>query len=127
LTNSGAASLHVSAVSAGSARFVLSASADNACAAAPFALAAGASCKLQVAWLGTGADASESTQLTVTGDMQPATATVALQGEGTSAAPANSGSGGCTLGANTAAVDPVLAVMALIAAALIWQRRRRAQ
>jgi len=127
LTNSGAASLHVSAVSAGSARFVLSASADNACAAAPFALAAGASCKLQVAWLGTGADASESTQLTVTGDMQPATATVALQGEGTSATPANSGSGGCTLGANTAAVDPVLAAMALIAAALIWQRRRRAQ
>ncbi|MEP6505144.1 MAG: choice-of-anchor D domain-containing protein [Betaproteobacteria bacterium] len=126
LTNSGAASLHVSAVSVASARFTVSASADTPCATAPFALAAGASCKLQVAWLGTGSDASESTQLTVTGDMQPATATVALQGEGTSVTPANDGGGGCTLGANTAAVDPVLAAMALIAAALIWRRRSQA-
>lgn len=125
LTNTGAASLHVSALGAASARFTVSVSADNGCASVPFTLAAGASCKVQVAWLGTGSDASESTDLTVTGDMQPATATVALQAEGTRVTPANAGSGGCTLAAGTALVDPVLAAMAIIAAALIWQRRRK--
>ena len=126
LTNSGAADLHISAVSVGSARFTALPATDNPCGTAPFTLAVGTTCKLQVTWLGTGTDASESTTLTVTGDMQPTTATVALQGQGTTDKPSNAGGGGggCTVAANTAAVDPVLAVMALIAAALVWRRRR---
>ena len=125
LTNTGAADLHVSAVGVGNARFTVSASADGACNAVPFTLAAGASCKLQVTWAGTGSDVPETTELVVTGDMQPTTATVALQGQGTTITPANAGGGGCTVGANTASADPLLAGMALIAAALIWRRRRQ--
>lgn len=125
LTNSGTADLHISGVTADSARFTVSAPTDNPCGTVPFTLSAGASCQVQIAWSGTGSDAAETSQLTIAGDMQPTTATVALEGEGAAVAPANSGGGGCTVGANTAAADPVLALMALAAGALIWRRRRR--
>jgi hypothetical protein len=124
LTNSGTADLHVSALAASSARFTIAPAAGAACGTPPFTLAAGASCGVQVAWRGVAGDADESASLTVTGDMQPATATVALQGEGHAQAAANAGGGGCTVGAGTAAVDPLLAGMAVAAAVLAWRRRR---
>ena len=126
LTNSGNADLHVAAVGVDDARFTLSPASANGCATAPFTLAAGASCELQVGWAGASTDAAESATLTVTGDMQPASASVALQAEGAAATPSNAGGGGCTLAANTRAVDPVLLLMAALAGAVAWRRRRRA-
>jgi MYXO-CTERM domain-containing protein len=125
LTNSGTADLHVSALAASSARFTVAPAAQSPCGTPPFALAAGSSCSVQVGWIGVAGDAAETATLTVTGDIQPATTTVALHGEGQAVTPANSGGGGCTVGAGTSAVDPLLAGMAVIAAALAWRRRRR--
>ena len=79
---------------------------------------------MQLAWLGVAGDAAETATLTVTGDIQPTTATVTLHGEGHAQTPANGGGGGCTVGAGTSAVDPLLAGMALLAAVLVWRRRR---
>ena len=79
---------------------------------------------MQLAWLGVAGDAAESATLTVTGDMQPTAATVSLHGEGPAQAPVNAGGGGCTIGAGTSAADPLLAGMAVLAAALVWRRRR---
>jgi len=124
LTNSGTADLHVSALASSSARFSVAPGAQSPCGAPPFVLAAGSSCSVQVAWLGVAADAAESATLTVTGDIVPTTATVALHGQGQAGTPANAGGGGCTVGAGTSAADPLLAAMAVIAAALVWRRRR---
>lgn len=124
LTNSGAGDLHVSAITLADPRFTATSTGTDACGVAPFTLPAGASCSLQVAWAGTGSDATEASTLTVTGDMQPATASVSLQGQGTVEHPVNAGGGGCTLGGNTDAVDPLLIGMATLAAFLAWRRRR---
>jgi len=124
LTNAGTADLHVSALATSSARFTVAPGTQSPCGTPPFALAAGSSCSVQVAWLGVAGDAAESATLTVTGDIQPTTATVALHGEGRAGTSANAGGGGCTVGAGTSAGDPLLAAMAVIAAALVWRRRR---
>lgn len=124
LTNSGTAVLHVSALAASSARFTVAPAAQSPCGTPPFALAVGASCSVQLAWVGVAGDAAETATLTVTGDMQPTAATVSLHGQGLAQAPANSGGGGCTIGAGTSAADPLLAGMAVLAAALVWRRRR---
>jgi len=127
LTNAGTAELHVTALASSSARFTVAPAAQSPCGTTPFTLAAGASCGVQVAWLGVAGDAAESASLSVSGDMQPATATVALQGDGHAQAAANAGGGGCTVGAGTSAADPMLAGMAVVAAALAWRRRRAAR
>lgn len=124
LTNAGTADLHVSALATSSARFTVAPGTQSPCGTPPFALAAGSSCSVQVAWLGVAGDAAESATLTVTGDIQPTSATVALHGEGRDGTSANAGGGGCTVGAGTSAGDPLLAAMAVIAAVLVWRRRR---
>jgi hypothetical protein len=122
LTNSGSADLHVSALASSSARFTVAPSVGAACASVPFTLAAGAGCSVQVTWLGQSGDALETATLTITGDMQPATATVSLQGG--DIASSNDGGGGCTLGAGTGAADPLLLGMAAAAAFMASRRRR---
>jgi len=124
LSNTGTAELHLSALTVGSSRFTLDASGTGGCGAAPITLAAGASCTLSIAWAGTAADASETTVLAITGDMLPATAEVALSGQGSADEPANEGGGGCTLGAGTGAADPLLLLMGALAGLLAWRRRR---
>ena len=123
LANPGTADLHVSALTLGSARFALSSPASQGCGTAPFTLAPGASCTVELQWLGAPGDAAETTALSVLSEVQPA-AVVELQGEGAAAQASNTGGGGCTLGAGTDAVDPTLLALALAAAALAWRRRR---
>ena len=125
LTNSGNADLHVSAIAIDNPRFLLSTPDAGACGVAPFTLSSGASCEVDVSWAGTDGSPPDSGTLTITGDMQPATATVALSASNAAVSPANEGGGGCTLAANTRAVDPVLSLMAVIAAGVLWRRRRR--
>jgi len=127
LTNSGTADLHVSALASSSTRFTVAPSVSSACAGVPFTLAAGAACRVRVTWLGQAGDGRETATLTITGDMQPATATVSLQADGDVESPANAGGGGCTLGAGTGAADPVLLGMAAAAAFMAWRRRRAAR
>ncbi|MEK8035085.1 choice-of-anchor D domain-containing protein, partial [Ideonella sp. DXS29W] len=122
LTNTGNAELHITALAFSSNRFSLAAS--GTCGAVPLAIAAGASCTVDVAWAGTAADRSETATLTLSGDMPAGTASVALSGEGGGDEPANQGGGGCTLGAGTGAADPLLLLMALVAGVLAWRRRK---
>jgi Abnormal spindle-like microcephaly-assoc'd, ASPM-SPD-2-Hydin len=124
LTNTGTASLHLSALASSSNRFSLDASGTGGCGATPITLAAGASCTVAVAWAGTVADASEAATLTVTGDMQPASAQVTLAGQGGVTEASNEGGGGCTLGAGTRAADPLLLLMLGLAGLLAWRRKR---
>jgi len=114
----------VSALATSSARFTVAPSASSACASVPFTLVAGAGCSVRVTWLGQAGDGSETATLTITGDMQPATATVSLHSDGDLASSSNDGGGGCTLGAGTGAADPVLLGMAAAAAFMAWRRRR---
>lgn len=122
LTNTGNAELHITALALGSDRFSLAST--GTCGAAPLAIAAAASCTVDVAWAGTAADRSETATLSISGDMPAGTATVALSGEGGADLPVNQGGGGCTLGSGTAAADPLLLLMALMAGVLAWRRRK---
>lgn len=126
LSNTGNASLHLSALTLSSGRFTLASPVSGGCGAVPLTLAAGASCRIDVGWAGTSTDAEEGATLTITGDMQPASTTVTLTGEGASAQPANAGGGGCTLGAGTGAVDPLMWLLGVLAGLLAWRRRRSA-
>lgn len=127
LTNTGNAELHVTALNFSSgARFSAGDAGAGSCGAAPVVLAAGAQCAIAIAWAGTATDADETATLTLTGDMPTGDATVSLSGEGGDGAMTNEGGGGCTLGAGTGAVDPLLLAMAAIAGVLAWRRRRKA-
>lgn len=124
LSNSGKGTLTISGASLSSARFSLDASGSGSCGSAPFSVQPGASCQLLLRWSGS---ATETGTLTLQGDMSPATQTVALNASATSGSgsttASNSGGGGCTLGAGTAAVDPLLWLMAGLSGLLLWRRR----
>eukprot|EP01035_Chromulina_nebulosa_P030450 gene30450-40464_t len=85
LTNSGTADLQVTALTLGSNRFTLTPSASQGCATPPFVLAAGSSCSVEVAWLGSANDPAEQSTLSVVSNA--ATASVALDAEGTTEKP----------------------------------------
>ncbi|WAC71636.1 choice-of-anchor D domain-containing protein [Roseateles sp. SL47] len=122
LTNTGAGVLHISAVTLSGGQFVVDGSGTSGCGTAPFTLQPGANCRLTLRWQGSTA---ETATLTLQGDMTPATATVSLNGTPDGTAPANRGGGGCSIGAGTGAADPLLLVMAGIAAVILWRRRPR--
>lgn len=115
-----------------SARFAVDTSGANSCGTAPFTVAAGATCQITVRWLGADGAASDAAgtdtaTLTLQGDMSPATAAVALSGATGATAPANSGGGGCSIGAGTGAADPLLLLMAGLSGLILWRRRARAE
>lgn len=121
LSNSGTADLQVTSLALDSSRFTWTASATQGCATPPFVLGAGASCQVDIAWLGGPSDPAEQSRLDVLSNAAPAS--VALSAEGSSR-PANAGGGGCTLGAGTGAADPTLLLLAGLAGWLAWRRRR---
>ena len=132
LTNSGNATLRIASLTVSSARFAVDTSGANSCGTAPFTVAAGATCQITVRWLGADGAASDAAgtdtaTLTLQGDMSPATAAVALSGATGATAPANSGGGGCSIGAGTGAADPLLLLMAGLSGLILWRRRERAE
>lgn len=122
IQNSGTAALQVTGLTLGNSRFTVAAAARQGCSTAPFTLAVGESCNVEITWLGTAQDPAEEGTLTVTSNA--ATASVTLSAEGERAEPANAGGGGCTLGAGTGAADPTLLLLAGLAGWLAWRRRR---
>jgi hypothetical protein len=122
LTNTGTGALHLTALTLSNSSFSLDST--GTCGAAPITLAAGANCTVDVSWTGTAASGNSTATLTVTGDMPGGSTTVALSGQGSSDEPSNQGGGGCTLGAGTGAADPLLILMAALAAFIAWRRRR---
>lgn len=125
IANSGNADLQVTALTLAPAGFALAAGGNNACAAAPFTLTAGAQCELTISW--NSSTGTEQGSLTVASNATGSPATVTLSAGSQSATPVNSGSGGCTIGEGTTARDPSLVAMAFGAVLLLWRRRRRAQ
>ncbi len=128
LQNSGTAVLQVSALAIGSGGFTVAPASANGCAAAPFSLAPGASCGLSVGWT-SATSTSENGSLVVTSDAPGATTTtIGLAGTHTTPAPAgaaNAGGGGCSLSSGTPADDPLLPVLVVLAAVLLWRRHAR--
>ncbi|WP_342113307.1 choice-of-anchor D domain-containing protein [Pseudoduganella sp. OTU4001] len=129
LTNSGAAILVLDSL-AFSGPFAV-ASETGACSAFPLTLAPGASCELPVRFTPTAiGSASGSATLQASG----ASWTIALSGQGTAAStvpgtgngtPQNRGGGGCS--SIQGGSDPMLAVLAFLAAGVLLWRRRQAR
>lgn len=95
----------------------------STCAAVPFVLTPGTECTVTLSFR----PSSEGTSvgmLRVTSEGDPAVREVALSGDGE--APADVGSGGCTIGSGTSLLDPTLWLMLLVAACtLLWRQRPR--
>ncbi len=94
------------------------------CGALPIALAAGARCGLALRFVPRALGALPGS-LTLAGN-DAAPTTVALDGRGIDrrAGPSNAGGGGCSLARPGARFDPLLALLALLAGAVLWWRRR---
>ncbi|RSZ61134.1 choice-of-anchor D domain-containing protein [Massilia atriviolacea] len=101
----------------------------SGCAALPFALQPGASCDLVVAYTPAASGASSGSVVLRTDTGASWTIALAGQAAATPAAPApaqNQGGGGCS--SVRGGSDPMLALLALMAAAvLLWRRRNPAQ
>ena len=91
------------------------------CGAAPFALAPGASCRLHMTFEPTTSGPGQGT-LTVVTDASASPTQVALSGDGQDAADVSSG--GCSVADGTSATDPTLWLLMLVAAAILWNRRK---
>ncbi|HSV71348.1 MAG TPA: choice-of-anchor D domain-containing protein [Methylibium sp.] len=94
------------------------------CGAVPIDLPVGASCSLALRFAPRALGALPGSLMLAGNDAAPTT--VALDGRGidSRAGPSNAGGGGCTLARPGAPFDPVLALLALAAAAVLWRRRR---
>ena len=96
---------------------------STTCASPPFTLSAGASCSVVVSFLPQSAGAA-SGSLVVESNGNPARREAALSGQGE--APADVGSGGCSLAQGHSVEDPTLWVLVVLAiAALAFRRRAR--
>jgi flagellar hook-length control protein FliK len=126
--NAGADTLSVDAIAV-SGPFALAAGA-NACAAAPFTLAAGQSCNLYVVFEPQAMGAA-SGELAIDSNAGATPVRVALSAEATqsttasgAAAPSNVGYGGCSAGAPDQLFDPLLLGMLAVAVTVLVRRRR---
>jgi trimeric autotransporter adhesin len=131
LQNLGNAVLHVNAVRIASGAFSLASAATSGCSmAGPFDLMPGQSCALTVSW-SSSAPATETGMVEIDTTAAATPTQVALQAvrEGAAAAPlsgmSNAGQGGCSIARGNTPADPVLWLLALLAAAVLWRRRAR--
>jgi MYXO-CTERM domain-containing protein len=128
LENTGNAVLHVSAVRIASGAFTLEPAAVNGCAVAPFDLLPGQACSLLVGWSGTAAD-SQSGVVEIDSTAASTPMQVALQAVPATGAAAdattisNVGGGGCSIASGRSLTDPMLWLLALLAAIVLWRRR----
>jgi mono/diheme cytochrome c family protein len=124
LTNSGAAALTL-AGAAYTGPFA-AVSDSTGCAAFPLTLAPGASCDLLVRYTPLNAGTS-SGSVAIQSNVAGSSWTIALNGQGTAAAPSgtpsNRGGGGCSMAADV--TDPMMVVLVVVALVVIGWRRRR--
>ncbi len=125
LQNNGSAALSVTAVRVASGDFTLEAPASQACAAAPFDLLPGQSCRVAVAWAGTAA--GEAGAIEIDSSAAVGTSSVALT-TGLEAAPvtviSNVGHGGCSIAGPVGdGIDPTHALLVALACIALWRRR----
>lgn len=125
LQNTGNAVLNVSSLAVKTGSFSVAPAPSAGCKAAPFVLAAGEQCAVQITWTGTAG--TETGSIEIATNAAPAQETVGLSASKASLPEAsNSGGGGCTIGQGTAARDPSLLLMAFGAAVMLWRRGRKA-
>jgi MYXO-CTERM domain-containing protein len=91
------------------------------CAAPPFVLTPGSSCRVGVTFEPTASGPSQG-MLVVATDASATPTQVALSGNAEDAADVSGG--GCTVGDGVSPADPTLWVLALLAAGVLWTRRR---
>ena len=94
------------------------------CPALPFTLPAGATCTLGVTFVPQ-AQGGAAGALKVTTSASATPTEVALSGQGEAAADLSSG--GCSIADGDTLADPTLWTLAVLAAALLWRRRRAAR
>ena len=116
LTSSGSGVVTVTAMTVTGAYAIQS----TTCPAMPFALPAGSECTVSVSFVPTADGASIGT-LRVTSDAAPALRDVALSGSAEQ--PVETSSGGCTIGGDPSAPDPLLWLLLVAAASLLLRRR----
>ena len=90
------------------------------CPAMPFTLPAGSECTVSVSFVPT-AEGASTGSLRVTSDAAPTLRDVSLSGSGEQ--PVETSSGGCTIGGDPSAPDPVLWLLLVVAAGVLLRRR----
>lgn len=118
LQSNGTSLLHVAAINVGAPYKVVS----KDCAEPPFDLMPGMQCKLMLGFVPSAAGAGNATARITSNSVQ-AVPDVALNGEGQQEAEVSGG--GCSLASGHMAFDPVLLMLALGAAIVLWVRGQR--
>jgi trimeric autotransporter adhesin len=118
LMGSGSGVVRINSISVSSG-FVMQ---NKTCPAAPFTLPAGAECTVTVSFLPQG-EGLATGSLTINTDATPAQRSVALSAQAEPKADV-SGGGGCSISKGDSTTDPTLWALVLLAAAVLWRRRR---
>jgi hypothetical protein len=129
IQNSGNAVLTVTGMQVASGSFTLDPAASNGCSAPPFDLLPGQSCAMSIGW-SSDATGTETGMVEITTNASSAPAQVAIQAVRTAAvtptAPSGGSSGGgCSIARGDSPLDPVLWLLTLGAAGVLWLRRAR--
>ena len=118
LTSSGSGVVTVSAMTVSGAYAIQS----TTCAAMPFTLPAGSECAVYVSFVPT-AEGASTGALRVTSDAAPTQRDVSLSGSAEQ--PVEVSSGGCTIGGDPSAPDPLLWLLLVVAASVLLRRWRK--
>ncbi len=129
IQNSGNAVLTVTGMQIASGSFTLDPAPSNGCSAPPFDLLPGQSCAMSIGW-SSSATGTEAGMVEITTNASSAPAQVSIQATRaavvTPAAPSGGGSGGgCSIARGDSPLDPMLWLLTLGAAGVLWLRRAR--
>jgi trimeric autotransporter adhesin len=126
LQSTGNAVLRVNALRVAAGSFTLASTAANGCNAAPFDLMPGQSCAVAVGW-SNNATGTETGAVEIDTNAAATPMQVSIEAVRAEAAPemSNVGSGGCSIARGHTLADPLLWLLAALAAGVLWRRRTR--
>ncbi|OYT99266.1 MAG: hypothetical protein CFE40_05195 [Burkholderiales bacterium PBB1] len=128
IQNTGNAVLTVTGMQIASGSFTLDPALSNGCSALPFDLLPGQSCAMSIGW-SSSADGTEAGMVEITTNASSTPAQVSIQAVRAAAitppAPSGGSSGGCSIARGESPLDPVLWLLTLGAAGVLWLRRAR--
>lgn len=129
IQNSGNAVLTVTGMQVASGSFTLDPAPSNGCSAPPFDLLPGQNCAMSIGW-SSSATGTETGMVEITTNASATPAQVAIQAarvDAVTPTPSSGGGsgGGCSIARGDSPFDPVLWLLTLSAAGVLWLRRTR--